>query len=49
MHSVALDKAFPMMCLDQSFVTGQNRSNLTKPKAIALRFLLKMSCFGIKL
>ncbi len=26
MHSIALEKAFPMMCLDQSFVVGKNPS-----------------------
>ncbi len=32
-----------MMCLDFSFVTGQNPLKLTKPKAIALRFFLKIA------
>ncbi len=32
MHSIAFEKAFPMMCLDLSFVAGQNLSILTKPK-----------------
>ncbi len=27
-----------MMCLDLSFVTGRNPSELTKPNAIALRY-----------
>ncbi len=46
MRSVALEKAFQTMCLDQSFVIGQNPSISAKSKAIALRFLLKMRCFG---
>ncbi len=45
MHSVALEKAFPMMCLDLNSETAQNPPNLAKPKPIAFGFFLKMSCF----
>ncbi len=38
MHSVALEKAFPMMCLDYSFIMIQNPLKLAKPKAISLAF-----------
>ncbi len=38
MHSVALEKAFQILCLNFNFVTDQISPKLTKPKAIALRF-----------
>ncbi len=45
MHSVALEKVFQTMCLDYSFVSSQNPLNLTKYKAIALRFFLNIEFF----
>ncbi len=47
MHTVALEKAVLVMCLDLIFVTGRNSLNLTKPKAIALRFCLKFDSFAV--
>ena len=37
MHSVALDKVYQMMCLDQRFEMGQNPSKFAKPNKSIVR------------
>ncbi len=39
MHSVALEKAFQMMCLDLSLAVVKNPSNLTKRKRPCVFFV----------
>ncbi len=46
MRLVALEKTFPMVCLELSFTTGKFSPKIEKTKGNSLAFFFKMSCFG---